>query len=57
MRKEERWTPKKGDADAMALLKDMREGNGRDKEKEAMGEFVALVEELFRKPEAKEEAG
>ncbi|KAF1939166.1 hypothetical protein EJ02DRAFT_352960 [Clathrospora elynae] len=55
--KEERWTPKKGDADAMGLLKGIREGNGREKEKESMAEFVALVEELFGQSETKEGDG
>ncbi|KAL6710730.1 hypothetical protein ACN47E_007787 [Coniothyrium glycines] len=43
----ERWTPKKGDSDAMGLLKVIRDGQGKDKEQEAMAEFVTLVGELF----------
>ncbi|PSN61217.1 hypothetical protein BS50DRAFT_461228, partial [Corynespora cassiicola Philippines] len=43
--REERWTPKKGDADAMKLLKGVREGAGTSEEQEAVAEFVRLVEE------------
>ncbi|KAJ4368893.1 hypothetical protein N0V83_005975 [Neocucurbitaria cava] len=51
-RRTERWTPKKGDADAMGLFKGIREG-GEGKEKEAMAEFVTLVEEVFAGGEKK----
>ncbi|KAF1852151.1 uncharacterized protein K460DRAFT_362917 [Cucurbitaria berberidis CBS 394.84] len=52
-----RWTPKKGDADAMRLLKGIREGKGREKEKEAMAEFVSLVEEVCGRSDDKEGDG
>ncbi|KAI8934793.1 hypothetical protein NX059_008478 [Plenodomus lindquistii] len=42
-----KWTQKKGDADAMGLLKGIRDGKGREKEKEGLQEFVQLVEEMF----------
>ncbi len=45
--REERWTQKKGDKDAMAELKEIRDGQGKAGEKDAMAEFVGLVEELF----------
>ena len=45
--REERWTPKKGDKDAMAVLKGIREGENNQSEKDAIAEFVGLVEELF----------
>lgn len=45
--REERWTPKKGDKDAMAVLKEIRDGETQDDEKEAMAQFVGLVDELF----------
>ena len=50
-----RWTQKKGDADAMGLLKGIRDGKGREKEKESMAEFVTLVEEIFGENENKGE--
>lgn len=31
----------------MGLLKGIRDGKGRDQEKEAMAEFVQLLEEVF----------
>lgn len=31
----------------MGLLKGIRDGNGRDREKEAMAEFVQVVQETF----------
>jgi hypothetical protein len=43
----ERWTQKKGDADAMWLLKGIRDGKENDKEREVMAEFVALLDEVF----------
>jgi hypothetical protein len=45
--REERWTQKKGDNDAMAELKGIRDAQGKEGEKDAMAEFVELVEELF----------
>ncbi|KAI4949080.1 hypothetical protein J4E91_005543 [Alternaria rosae] len=45
--KEEKWTQKKGDKNAMEELKGIREGEGNEGEKDAMAEFVGLVEELF----------
>ncbi|KAH9865135.1 hypothetical protein IAQ61_009082 [Plenodomus lingam] len=42
-----KWTPKKGDADAMGLMKGIREGKGRDKEKEGLADFLLLVEDMF----------
>jgi hypothetical protein len=45
--REERWTPKKGDKDAMAVLKGIRDTEGDENEKEAMAQFVGLVDELF----------
>ena len=47
--REERWTPKKGDKDAMAELKGIRDGEGNENEKDAMAQFVGLVDELFGK--------
>ncbi|KAF2256785.1 hypothetical protein BU26DRAFT_527061 [Trematosphaeria pertusa] len=42
-----RWTQKKGDADAMKMLKGLRDGKRAGEEKEAMTAFVGLVEETF----------
>lgn len=42
-----RWTPKKGDADAMKMLKEVRSGEADGKDKEAMRAFVDLIEENF----------
>ncbi|KAF2848809.1 hypothetical protein T440DRAFT_428026 [Plenodomus tracheiphilus IPT5] len=50
-----KWTQKKGDADAMGLLKGIRQGKGRDQEKEGMAEFVQLVEEMFGNGERMDE--
>lgn len=52
-----KWTQKKGDADAMGLLKGIRNGKGMEKEKEAMEEFSQLIEELFGEGEKKEGQG
>lgn len=41
----------------MRLLKGLREGKRGDKEKEAMAEFVTLVQETFGKPDDEESAG
>lgn len=41
-----RWTEKKGDADAMRMLKKTREQDKNDEEKEAMAAFVSLIEEV-----------
>ncbi|EUC34766.1 hypothetical protein COCVIDRAFT_91707 [Bipolaris victoriae FI3] len=51
--REERWTPKKGDKDAMAVLKSIRDGEDNQEEKEAMAQFVELVDELFGKKDKK----
>ena len=45
--REERWTQKKGDADALRMLKDLRDGEVGDREKEGMAMFVQLVDEVF----------
>ncbi|OAL50149.1 hypothetical protein IQ07DRAFT_567878 [Pyrenochaeta sp. DS3sAY3a] len=42
-----KWTAKKGDADAMGVLKRVREGKGEDGEREALGEFGEVVRGLF----------
>ena len=42
-----RWTQKKGDIDAMKMMKDLRDGKKGDKAQDAMAEFVRLVEETF----------
>ncbi|KAF1978123.1 hypothetical protein BU23DRAFT_251811 [Bimuria novae-zelandiae CBS 107.79] len=42
-----RWTPKRGDEDAMRMLKGLREGRRGEVEKEGIGEFVRLVGEMF----------
>ncbi|KAF2866172.1 hypothetical protein BDV95DRAFT_505772 [Massariosphaeria phaeospora] len=42
-----RWTQKKGDADAMRMLKGLREGRSGDTEQDIISEFVALVEDMF----------
>lgn len=42
-----KWTQKKGDSDAMGLLKGIRDGKERAEDKEGMAEFVQLVDELF----------
>ncbi|KAF2792467.1 hypothetical protein K505DRAFT_376025 [Melanomma pulvis-pyrius CBS 109.77] len=42
-----KWTQKRGDADAMKLLKGVRDGEKGDKVQGAMAEFVRLVEETF----------
>ncbi|KAF1832121.1 hypothetical protein BDW02DRAFT_455394, partial [Decorospora gaudefroyi] len=49
--REHKWTPKKGDQDAMAVLKEMRDGSERGEEKDGMAEFVRLVESIFGKKE------
>lgn len=50
-----KWSQKKGDANAMDLLRVIRGDKGRDEEKAAMQEFAQLVEELFGKGEKDEE--
>jgi len=45
--REERWTQKKGDKDAMGVLKELRSAQARGEEKDGMVQFVGLVEELF----------
>jgi hypothetical protein len=45
--REAKWTQKKGDADAMRMLKGLRDGKSGDKEKDGMAAFVQLVEETF----------
>lgn len=52
-----RWTQKKGDADAMGLLKGIRDGKGREKEGDAMEEFSRLVEDIFGESDKKEGEG
>ncbi|KAI1514064.1 hypothetical protein L13192_08882 [Pyrenophora tritici-repentis] len=52
--REERWTPKKGDKDAMGVLKEMRGAQASGEEKDAMELFVGLVEELFVQGEKSE---
>ena len=42
-----KWTTKRGDKDAMRMLKGLREGRRGETEKEAVGEFVRLVEGMF----------
>lgn len=42
-----KWTAKKGDKDAMRMLKGLREGKRGETEKEAVGAFVRLVGEIF----------
>lgn len=49
--KQEKWTQKKGDKDAMAELKRIRDGQGKEGEQDAIAEFVGLVEEMFAKHE------
>jgi hypothetical protein len=46
---EGRWTPKQGDAKAMKQLKELRQGDRGDEERNAMAEFVSLVEDIFAK--------
>jgi hypothetical protein len=41
----------------MKLLKELRQGDSADKEKDAMAEFVCLVEDIFRKKEKTENDG
>ncbi|KAF1948430.1 hypothetical protein CC80DRAFT_431618 [Byssothecium circinans] len=41
-----KWTEKKGDADAMRLMKKIREGENGDDEMAALSEFVRLVQEV-----------
>ncbi|KAE8848103.1 hypothetical protein PTNB73_01945 [Pyrenophora teres f. teres] len=55
--REERWTPKKGDKDAMGVLKEMRSAQASGEEKDAMALFVGLVEELFGQREKVEGEG
>ncbi|ORY13645.1 hypothetical protein BCR34DRAFT_480788 [Clohesyomyces aquaticus] len=43
-----KWTQKKGDADAMRLLKRLREGKEGGKEQDAIVEFARMVSETFR---------
>jgi NADH:ubiquinone oxidoreductase subunit F (NADH-binding) len=42
-----KWTPRKGDADAMRLLKRLRDGKQTSEEMEAIQEFVNFVEETL----------
>jgi hypothetical protein len=44
-----RWTQKKGDEDAMKMLKELRDRKSGDKEKEGMLAFAKLVDEVFGK--------
>jgi hypothetical protein len=46
-----KWTQKKGDGDALRGLKRIREGGNGDGEREGIGEFVRLVEEMFGEKE------
>ena len=46
-----KWTAKKGDKDAMRMLKGLREGKRGETEKEAVGAFVRLVGEIFAEEE------
>ncbi|KAF2829987.1 hypothetical protein CC86DRAFT_392010 [Ophiobolus disseminans] len=55
--REERWTQKKGDADAMRMLKGLRDGKAGDREKEGMLAFVQLVDEVFGEGEKLAEGG
>jgi hypothetical protein len=41
------WTQKKGETDAMNMMKDLRDGKRGEKAQDAMAEFVRLVEETF----------
>lgn len=45
-REQQKWTQKKGDADAMKMLKEFRSGDS-GKEGEAMAAFVQLVDEMY----------
>jgi hypothetical protein len=56
---EGRWTQKQGDAKAMKLLKELRNGDSdsRATEMNAMAEFVGLVDEVFGKRDKTEEDG
>jgi hypothetical protein len=49
--REGRWNQKKGDADALKMLKGLRDGKSGDKEKEGMVAFGMLVEEMFGEKE------
>ncbi|KAF2470752.1 uncharacterized protein BDR25DRAFT_369199 [Lindgomyces ingoldianus] len=50
-----KWSQKKGDADAMKLLKRLREGKEGGGEQAAIVEFVRLVEETFGDGERRED--
>ncbi|KAF2036087.1 hypothetical protein EK21DRAFT_52317 [Setomelanomma holmii] len=53
--REGRWTQKKGDADGLRMLKNLRDGRSEDKEKDGMAAFVRLVGEMFGDGEKMEE--
>ncbi|RMZ74299.1 HIT finger domain [Pyrenophora seminiperda CCB06] len=55
--REERWTQKKGDKDAMGVLKEIRSAQTREGDKDAMAQFVGLVDELFGQREKGEREG